>query len=80
MSCYNTIPRNLRLRLQESSIRKMLQNNKYTSLDKQNADKVKYDINKFISNYLLKLQKAINYALKENKFDEYYRESLFSNI
>lgn len=80
MSCYNTIPRNLRLRLQESSIRKMLQNNKYTSLDKQNADKVKYDINKFISNYFLKLQKVINYALKENKFDEYYRESLFSNI
>ena len=66
--------------IQESSIRKMLQNNKYTSLDKQNADKVKYDINKFISNYFLKLQKAINYALKENKFDEYYRESLFSNI
>ena len=66
--------------IKESSIRKMLQNNKYTSLDKQNADKVKYDINKFISNYFLKLQKAINYALKENKFDEYYRESLFSNI
>ena len=43
-------------------------------------DQTKYDINKFISNYLLKLQKAINYALKENKFDEYYRESLFNNI
>ena len=77
---YGHMQKLLKNDIKESSIRKMLQNNKYTSLDKQNADKVKYDINKFISNYLLKLQKAINYALKENKFDEYYRESLFSNI
>lgn len=77
---YGHIQKLLKNDIKDSSIRKMLQSNKYTSSDKQNADKVKYDINKFISNYFLKLQKAINYALKENKFDEYYRESLFNNI
>ena len=50
---YGHMQKLLKNDIKESSIRKMLQNNKYTSLDKQNADKVKYDINKFISNYFL---------------------------
>ncbi len=60
-----------------SSIKKMLKNKKYTSIDKINANKVKYNINHFFNIYFNKLSKSINYALKEKKFDEYYRDSLF---
>jgi len=55
----------------------MLKNKKYTSIDKINANKVKYNINHFFNIYFNKLSKSINYALKEKKFDEYYRDSLF---
>lgn len=63
--------------IKDSSIRNMINLNTYTSIDKSNANKVKYDIDKFITKYLDKLVKSINYALKENKFDDYYKESLF---
>lgn len=36
-------------------------------------------LNLYMRTYFIN-NKNNNYALKENKFDEYYRESLFSNI
>lgn len=75
---YGHIQNVLKNDIKESSIKKIIKNKKYTQIDKINANKVKYNINRFINNYFNKLLKSINYALKEKKFDDYYRDSLFN--
>lgn len=63
-----------------SSINNMINNKSYTNVDKQNARKVKYDIDKFITKYLDKLKKSTAYALKQNGWDKYDLDKMLDEM